>query len=56
MKVHWTHFEVDPGSGGESIEFSFEWFPFFETECALIGRRDFFLPMLKHFMSEHSDA
>lgn len=56
MRTHWTHFEVDPSSGGESIEFSFQWLPLFGTEFALIGGHDFFLPMLKHFMREHSDA
>nr|WP_249176152.1 NUDIX domain-containing protein [Burkholderia cenocepacia] len=56
MKTHWTHFERDPGSGGEPIEFSFQWFPLFGTEFALIGGHDFFLPVLKHFMREHSDA
>ncbi|OXI30170.1 DNA mismatch repair protein MutT [Burkholderia sp. AU16741] len=53
MKAHWAHFESDPGSGGEPIEFSFQWVPLFGAEFTLIGGHDFFLPMLKHFMREH---
>ncbi|MDF3084684.1 NUDIX hydrolase [Burkholderia sola] len=56
MKAHWTHFESDPGSGGEPIEFSFQWVPLFGAEFTLIGGHDFFLPMLKHFMREHQHA
>ncbi|WP_279635170.1 NUDIX domain-containing protein [Paraburkholderia lacunae] len=56
MKEYWTHFETHPGSGDEPIEFSFQWLSLFETEFALIGGHDFFLPMLKHFMREHSEA
>ncbi|WP_174387599.1 NUDIX hydrolase [Burkholderia metallica] len=56
MKAHWTHFESDPGSGGEPIEFGFQWLPLFGTEFALIGGHDFFLPMLKHFMHEDQHA
>ena len=56
MKAHWSHFETDPSAGGEPIEFSFQWLPLFGTEIALIGGHDFFVPMLKHFMREHSDV
>ncbi|OED14488.1 NUDIX domain-containing protein [Burkholderia sp. A2] len=56
MKAQWTHFESVPGSGGEPIEFSFQWFPLFGAEFALIGGHDFFLPVLKHFMRELSGA
>lgn len=40
MKACWTHFEATPSTGGEPIEFNFEWHPFFEAECALIGGPD----------------
>ncbi|RQS18367.1 NUDIX domain-containing protein [Burkholderia sp. Bp8998] len=56
MKACWTHFEADSSTGGEPIEFNFDWHPLFEAEGALIGGHDFFLPKLKHFMREHSDA
>ncbi|MCA8274022.1 NUDIX domain-containing protein [Burkholderia sp. AU30280] len=56
MKAHWSHFETDPSSGGEPIAFSFQWLRLFGAEITLIGGHDFFLPMLKHFMREHSDA
>lgn len=56
MKAQWTHFESVPGSGGEPIGFSFQWFPLFGAEFALIGGHDFFLPVLKHFMRELSGA
>lgn len=55
MKECWTHFEAHPSSGGEPIELSLQWLPLFETEFALIGGHDFFLPMLKHFVREHSE-
>ncbi|MPV56246.1 DNA mismatch repair protein MutT [Burkholderia sp. HI2761] len=56
MKARWTYFEVDSSSGGEPIEFSFQWVPLFGVEFTLIGGHDFFLPMLKHFMCELSGA
>ena len=56
MKACWTHFEANSSTGGEPIEFNFEWQPIFEAECALIAGHDFFLPVLKHFMREHVDG
>lgn len=55
MKECWTHFETHPSYGGEPIELNLQWLPLFEREFALIGGHDFFLPMLKHFMREHSE-
>ncbi|AOI84782.1 hypothetical protein WJ15_37365 [Burkholderia cepacia] len=55
MKECWTHFETHPSSGGEPIELSLQWLPLFEKEFALIGGHDFFLPILKHFVREHSE-
>lgn len=55
MKECWTHFEAHPSSGGEPIELSLQWLPLFEKEFALIGGHDFFLPMLQHFVREHSE-
>ncbi|CAB3965021.1 hypothetical protein BCO9919_01610 [Burkholderia cenocepacia] len=51
-KGSWTHFEATPSTDGEPIEFNFEWYLFFEAECALIGGHDFFVPVLKHFMRD----
>ncbi len=55
MNGCWTHFETDPDSGGEPIEFKFQWLPLFGAEFALTGGHDFFLPMLRHFMREHPE-
>lgn len=56
MKEEWTYFETYPSSGGEPIEFRFQWLPLFETEFSLIAGHDFFLPMLKHFMRDNSQV
>ncbi|RQZ47518.1 NUDIX domain-containing protein [Burkholderia sp. Bp9099] len=56
MRTQWMHLEVDPGSGGGPIEFCFQWLPLFGAEFALIGGHDFFVPMLKHFMRDHSSG